>query len=70
MKYKLDVNSILWKGVVGGRGVGGVGEVVALWSCGGLSSVLLLDGAALCGWGVGPSGLVAGFLPRGTEMRV
>ena len=56
--------------MVGGRGVGGVGEVVALWSCGGLSSVLLLDGAALCGWGVGPSGLVAGFLPRGTEMRV
>ena len=40
MKYKLDVNSILWKG-------GEVGEVVALWSCGGLFSVLLLDGAAL-----------------------
>jgi len=44
--------------------VGGVGEVVALWSCGGLSSVLLLDGAALCGQGVGPSGLVAGSLPK------
>ena len=47
-----------------------MGEVVALWSCGGLLSVLLLDGAALCGRGVGPSGLVAGSLPRGTEMRV
>ena len=58
MKYKLDVNSILWKGR---WGVGGVGEVV-VWSCGGLFSVLLLDGAALCGQGVGPSGLVAGFL--------
>jgi len=58
MKYKLDVKSILWKG----GWVGGVGEVVVLWSCGGLFSVLLLDGAALCGWGVGPSGLVAGFL--------
>jgi len=43
-------------------GRGGVGEVVALWSCGGLFSVLLLDGAALCGQGVGPSSLVAGFL--------
>ena len=51
MKYKLDVNSILWKGAGGG-----------LWSCGGLFSVLLLDGAALYGRGVGPSGLVAGFL--------
>ena len=46
----------------GGGRWGGVGEVVALWSCGGLFSVLLLDGAALSGRGVGPSGLVAGFL--------
>ena len=53
MKYKLDVNSILWQG--GGR-------CGRLWSCGGFFSVLLLDGAALCGRGVGPSGLVAGFL--------
>jgi len=53
MKYKLDVNSILWKGE---------GGVVALWLCGGLFSVLLLDGAALCGRGVGPSGLMASFL--------
>ena len=35
-----------------------------LWSCRGLFSVLLLDGAALCGRGVGPSGLVAGSLPK------
>jgi len=35
MKYKLDVNSNLWKGGGGG-----------LWLCGGFFSVLLLDGAA------------------------
>jgi len=56
MKYELDVNSIL------GRGGGGGGWVVVLRSCGGLFSVFLHDGAALCGRGFGPSGLVAGFL--------
>ena len=65
MKYKPDNNYNLWKG-----GGGLLSAGVALWSFGGLFSVLLLDGAALCGWGVGPSGLVAGSLPRGTEMRV
>ena len=54
MKYKLDVNSIC--------GGGEVGEVVALWSCGGLFSVLLLESAAF--W-VGPKvGGVGGGLVR------
>jgi len=40
MKYKLDVNSILWKGVgVGGRGWGG---------CGGGCGVLVVRRLVLC----------------------
>jgi len=49
MKYKLDNNSNLWK--EGGGGLFSAG--VALWSFGGLFSVLLLESAALCeagGW--------------------
>jgi len=66
----LDVNSILWKGVVGGGGGGVWGR---LWRCGraeacSLSSSLMV--LRFAGGGVGPSSLVAGSLPRGTEMRV
>ena len=54
MKYKLDVNSILWKGGGGG-----------LWRCGraeacSLSSSLMV--LRFAGRGVGPSDLVAGFI--------
>jgi len=47
MKYKLDNNSNLCNG--GGGGLFSAG--VALWSFGGLFSVLLLESAVLCGVG-------------------
>ena len=58
---------------VGGGGGRWGGVWRRLWRCGRaeacpLSSSLMV--LRLAGGGVGPSGLVAGSLPRGTEMRV
>ena len=56
MKYKLDNNSNLWN-----EGVGGCSRQV--WRCGRSEACSLSSSLkVLCyaGWGVGPSGLVAG----------